>query len=212
MTELPPKLPDPWLAQIRDAVRQDSRKTLLLTVLGSSVVAALITGGLNWGLEWYKTRTSANVEKYKACLDIQKENLREKRAIYTKLAEKYMHFKVAVDNTVATCETAANQRNNTQLLRFAYGSLDGVSEQLAEIQAATQDPSIDQQLRSELTKINDVVGPLVAKASDDNHRVARLEVLPELVQSYKQSLQPQINQTGNQLQSVMTTLKPDPCF
>jgi len=44
---LPEKIPEGWLKQIREAAKQDNRKAFLWTLLGSSVVAAVVTQNID---------------------------------------------------------------------------------------------------------------------------------------------------------------------
>ncbi len=209
--ELPPKMPQGWLDQLSATFSQSTRKAVIATILGSSVAAALVTGGLNFLLEGYKALQVAKTEQYKVCLDSHREDLKEKKAEYSTLAEKYRQLAKAFDDCLATCETVLNHQDVQKLRGFAYDSLDDVAQRLIDVKTTAQSPIIDEEVRKNLTELGESLGPAVVAVSDDGRKEPKVSVLPQFLNSCKNEIRPKLDQLGKLIQASMKNLKPEPC-
>jgi hypothetical protein len=211
MVELPDDIPPSWITQLKKELKPYAITTLIVALLGSSVIAAVFTEIGNVYLESTKAKYAADVERYKACLDINKENLRAKRALYSTLAEKYRQLQVDFDDCISTCQAAIAHPKDHTMLKYAYDSLDGVTKRLVETQASARDVQIDQELRGKLTTLNDLLGPKLSDVSDDAKKTPRVEKLPDFVRTCQDTIRPQVDDTNNQIQLAIKSLKIEPC-
>lgn len=208
---LPDKIPETWLAQLREVVKQDARKALVWTILGSSVVAAVVTAGANLYLESVKAGNAAEIEKYKACLDSKKEDLKESRVLYSTLSEHFRTFEGDFEDCIATCEAALKHPADRKVMRFAYDSLTDLPKRLVEIQVASRDERISDEVRQSLNGINEEASPKLMEVTNYDQKIPHMSRLPELVKLYKESLKPQITGTKNQIRTAVGSLKIEPC-
>lgn len=210
-SNLPPELPETWLNQLKDVLKKSTRTTLLLTLLGSSAVAAIVTAGSNFVLKIIELRNNVEIENYKVCLAGQKQELTDLRDLYSPVLKKYREFEADFSNCIETCKDAYSNLEARQTPHDAYETLIKVSNDLAELQTAADDETgIAPELR---TSLKQIIDPLILKifaTLDNDRKVAKVNKLPEFVKSAETD-QPKIVQMKVQLQNAFRSLKPSPC-
>lgn len=206
---LPEKLPEAWLNQLKDALKQDTRKLLFLTLLGSSVVAAIVTAGANYVLEVKKLNNAAQVEKYKICLDLRREDLKESRAAYSTIAEKFRQFEADFSDCLATCQEALPDKNH-QTPRDAYEALITVVNDLVVLQSSAVDTRASAEVRSSLSEIIIPAIEKIHSTVDNVRKRARITELDEFVE-WANAETPKIQLTKRQIETAGKTLKLESC-
>lgn len=208
---LPNQLPEGWVNQLKDAVKVDTRKTLLFTVVGSSVVAAFVTAGANFFLEVLKLQNNAAIENYKICLDRAKEDAKERRALYATLAEKFSRFEADFDSCVATCDDAADLKSKgRQTPAQAYEALSRVVQDLVELAAQERVQGLSVAVVEKLHANNDTTIKMVAGVMDNDRNVAKIMALPNFVNLAK-AHQPEIVRTKQLIDAEMRSVGAVPC-
>src|SRR5215213_2178250 len=91
-TGIPADLPEKWLTQIKDALKQDNRRIFWTTVAGSSVIAALLGVIANFALESYKARLNHGLETHKVELQQQNKVRNETYEAYSALLLQLEQF------------------------------------------------------------------------------------------------------------------------
>jgi hypothetical protein len=183
---LPAEFPAGWLNQIREAVRQDNRRAFWITLLSSTVVAALLTVIANFGLETYKASLNSDIEQKKADQQLRNEQLKEKRVVYTRLAQDFRDFQVELKTCQVSCKLALNSRGNGALRAIAQQQCGAVSDKMSDIFDSKLDPLIDGEISDEIDQIFDPLGNQLSEELDDSSKIERLSNLIDgLEQSVK---------------------------
>ncbi|MDX6612554.1 MAG: hypothetical protein QOD75_1740 [Blastocatellia bacterium] len=163
-------------------------------------------------LETMKLNNTAEIEKYKACLDLRREEVKELRTVYSTVAQKLRQFEKDFDNCLTTCEDASDTRKKKrQSPRDAYDALIAAAKGLAEIQALARDTRVSADLRSSLLDMNERVIRNISATLDNDRQLAKIDKLPEFVASGRTDLQPKIVQIKVQMETATKSLKAESC-
>jgi hypothetical protein len=133
---LPAELPDKWLTKIKETVVQNNRQTVLITITGSSVLAAVLATAGNFWLEPYKARLNYQGEVSKARLQNQQNELNARRAAYDALDGKLEEFSRALTTYIGTCNFIARNPGTRGYETFAAQSWDLLTDQLGNVSKA----------------------------------------------------------------------------
>lgn len=125
---LPAKLPDAWLKDIKDSVRESKKRLIITTILGSSLLSGLLGVVGNYFLEGHK-------------LDLQFKKLRVERKLesYSQLAKDIQALEAKIIVARVSSLNAADGKIKIEL------ALDQIN-QLANHVAIVQDRVKDQNL------------------------------------------------------------------
>lgn len=205
---LPEKLPEPWLNQLREAVKQDTKKVLWLTLLGSSVVASVVTAGANFVLELIKQSNSAQVKRYEVCLDMKKEDLKELRVVYSAVADKFREFETDFSDCIATCEEVLP--DNRQTPRDASEALVKVANDLIALESASSDTRVSVDVRTSLAGIIEPTIKQIYATVDNEREIAKVSEIPKFLK-WADSEKTRIAQVKTQLETARRGLKIEPC-
>jgi len=199
--ELPPRMPDEWVTQLRGALKEDSKKLIGVVLLGSSVVAAVVSAIAGLGLEFYKAHNQRKVEEYKVQLDMNKTQLNEVRALYAVLADKVRKFEKELDDSVGTCQLAIKNNYKQQFVDYAKASFDSVSESMEGLREATMDPRIDAEIVRKIDAMRDALAPKLASVD------APAQNMAELVSLSESKLKPALIDVKQRIQNAARSLK-----
>jgi hypothetical protein len=187
---LPPNLPPDWLADIKKAVRP----SILLALLGSSVVASLITvvGGI------YQQRTQFKIETERA-------RSAEYREAYKTLYGRVRNLQAEMDNLTGTADVLLRYRRNVAVQRDVQASIKKVAEQMAGVFRASRDPKIGPGIAQRVARILD---PLSVRLSAAQKAKNNLGPIRELVDRYKSQWGPDIRDLMSDIDAKMQTFSP----
>jgi len=175
--KLPPELPARWLDQIKNAVKEGRGKVILMTILGSSVISALVSIGGDYLLE---TR--------KAKLEVAKKEHAEKVDAYANLGKQVEEFHSDLDSAVMTFEYAVNKGfavkgSKADFNKNVDNSIKTVAVKIIELRKASMNARIDDASIKENTK--QVLAELpqyLAECQRDK------SALPKVINLFKNSL------------------------
>jgi len=187
---LPPGLPPSWLEQIRKAVLPSTSITLVSTLLGSSVIAALVGLGVNYLSEARK----ANVELAKTQAFERRESLRT-------LSNHLLALNRELDNLIATSQLLPRHGSNSKLSGYAKKSFDHSGEQMELISGDLKDPRISEDIEKEVKKILDALEHPLQQVQKDPKNIGELaELYDKELQTKIRRVQTQIDQTIHQIE------------
>ena len=189
-TQTPQQLPAEWLEQIKEASRSGAKSTAWALILGSSVLAALISAGANF---WLESRR-ANVELEKGRIAQVQQSLKNLNEGIGKLDQ-------ALDLLIATGEAGLANRNDKRLAVYTRKTIDQVGDLMAGLMPYTQDPYVDQPIRAGLADILDELGPELEKV-----RIS-LRTLGALSKIYREDLRPRLKKLQTDLTVTIQTTR-----
>ena len=143
---LPATLPQSWLEQIKTAVKEGRGKVILMTILGSSVISALVSFGGDYLLE---TR--------KAKLEVAKKAHAEKVDAYANLGKQVEEFYSDLDSAVMTFEYAVSKGfavkgSKNDFNKNVDNSINTVAVRVIELRKASMNARIDDTSIQDKTK------------------------------------------------------------
>ncbi len=185
-------IPEEWLKQLREVLKQDNKKAFVVTVLSSSVIAALLSVIANFGLESYKAHLSASIEEQKADYQLKNDQLKEKRQMYAKLTSDFRQFEVDLKTCSIACKLAMKNRTNISLVDLALHQCDVLSDQMKEVTNAKTDPLIDEAIVDRIDRILDPLGFKLSIAMQDSGKISELVSLLDQTQQSLAEVKKQI--------------------
>lgn len=153
MTDLPSKLPPDWLTQIKEAVKGGKTRLVIGTILGSSVISALVTSGLDYWL----------LEPRRLQLTSQQRLKDDQIDAHKRLAEQLNVFNKALDDAVLTSKIALQQPQEKELVSYARQNLFSLSQPMRAVELANNQ-KIDKEISTKLKETVDRVGKALEKA------------------------------------------------
>jgi hypothetical protein len=155
MTALPSELPPGWLTQIEKTVKGGKAMLLITTILGSSLISAAVTAGLDYYILGPRRLQLTSQHRLK---DDQID-------AHQKLAEQLNVFNKSLDDAVVTCRLALKNPGEKELQKYATQGLFSLSSQpMIALRAANNNHKIDQAISANLEKTIDTVGKALEKA------------------------------------------------
>jgi len=162
--------------------------TLVSTLLGSSVIAALVGLGVNYLTESRK----ANVE-------LAKTQAIQKRESLQTLSNHLLALNRELDNLIATSQLLPRHGSSSKLSGYAKKSVDHTGEQMELISGDLKDPRISEDIEKEVKEILDALGPRLQQIQKDPSNIGELAELYEReLQTKVRKVQAKIDQTIHQ--------------
>lgn len=154
-----PLLSEDWIKELRETLKNDNRKVLLSTILGSSVLAALIGAGASIGLERLRFSSSANLEDYKAAVQIRTSQLIEARAAYSTLGDKLTQIGLDLDFLVRLWRYEIKGAANQSFSKDADAYFDQLTDHMNELYTLINndtktDPNVRQRIRDAINNLS----------------------------------------------------------
>ena len=173
---LPPTLPESWLEQIKKAVKESWVKIILTTILGSSVIASLISLA---GDYWMETR--------KVKLEVAKQEHAETIAAYANLGKQVEEFQGDLESAVLTFEYAVNNKfavkgSKSDFNKNVDNSIKTVAVKIVELRKASMSVRIDDSIKENTRKILAELPQYLAECQSDK------SALPKVIELFKSSL------------------------
>src|SRR5271170_1730355 len=126
---LPSSIPVAWLSEITDAVEAD-RPSMLITLLGSSLLSAVIAAGTAFGTAYFTIKANGDLEIRKAELAARQDELKESMTAYDRLDEKLSQLLIQLKGvsqliqiTQVRHRPSANIRSELQSLGVSEGTI-----------------------------------------------------------------------------------------
>jgi hypothetical protein len=160
---LPPDVPEKWLIQLKETVKQDNKKIFWTTVASSTVIAALLGVIANFSLESYKARLNSNLEKYKVELQQQNRIRNETYEAYSALSLQLNRFSERLDDYVGVCKVAADHPEEKQFAEWARQAWGSLTDQIGDVTRAKNNNHVDRVIAQEADKLT---GPVIKNLNE----------------------------------------------
>lgn len=187
ITTLPEQMPTSWVDQIKKAIKPSK----VGMVLGSSVIAALVSFGANYAMEIRKAR-----------VELAKMHAIDARQSLQTLANHLVTLDLRLDNLATTSELLQRSASKPTLSGYAKKSVDHVSEQMTLVYASAKDPRIGSGIAGHVTEVLDTLAPRLAQAQSD------LKAFGTLADLYKGDLQPRIQGIQGEIEIAIRQTEP----
>jgi hypothetical protein len=195
--KLPDRMPDEWLNQIQTTVKKDKWKAFWAALLGSSVIAAVITGFLNYRIESYKSQVLFGLEKFKQELAVTTEQerirlqnrndeLSQKRTAHGDLLSKFRQFDVALREYIKACREASGNRGDAALAEYSVSRQGILVGQMSQLTASTSP--------DEFKEIEDRIDAILELVNKDIINADPLNDYATMNSSYEGNILPKIKE------------------
>lgn len=207
---LPPKMPEAWLDQLRQEAKKGYLITLVTSLLGSSVIAAVITGFVSLRIESYKKQAALELEAYKKPMAIEIEEaktklknhndeLAAKKVVLDGVKANFLRFALNLDDYMLALEAAAKTPEVGSLVAFRDQRLDEVVKQMGVI--TTTAPKED-----EFTEIDNKIDEVLQTTGLVLNNGSSPQTYPHLRDQYERIIKPKINDVEKLLNEKAKTL------
>jgi hypothetical protein len=170
---LPDRIPDAWLTDLKNAVRESRAKLIVTTVLSSSLLTGVLSTVGNYYIDSKKAVSSA-------ALELKKDRAKEKLRLYDSLSGKLNDFKQALHLSLLIFNDAKTKMEDKNMSSNVAQSIQSLLDQMMEIADARAKIN-DGELT---TLIDTTVRPLtpeLAKASNDPNYLSDLKAMTNLI-------------------------------
>jgi hypothetical protein len=165
---LPESIPERWLAQIRDAVKAD-QPSVVWTLLGSSVLGAVIAAGSSFGTSYINSRASVELEIKKSQLEEARIANKAKFDSYKMLDQNLNDLLSAFSGLTTLMEIARknNQLGQKDVTASFRSQINGLGVKEGILIDMKSDPNIEPDLWTEIDKpITSITTAMRAADSD----------------------------------------------
>ena len=207
---LPSQMPDAWLEQLRREAKKGYLINFLTSLLGSSVIAAAITGFVNFRIESYKKQAAQDLEAYKKPIAIaieeekiklknRNDELAARKSVLDSVRTNFLNFGRDLDEYMLALEAESKTPGVQSLVTFRSQRLDQVVNQMSVV--TTTAPKED-----EFTEINNKIDEVLEKTSLVLNDVSSPQNYPNLRDQYEKTIKPKINDVEKLLNDKAKTL------
>ena len=195
-SQLPATLPVGWLEEIKAAVKESWSKIILTTILGSSVIASLISFGGNYWLE-----TS------KANLELTKKGREEVLHAYGHLGKQVEELQSDLASAVLTFDYAiksgaAVEGSKHEFIKNVDNSIITVSSKIADVNEASNNVQIDDpSIKRSTEKALDYLPEYLAESQSDK------SALPKVINLFRSRLKAELDELKVQIEKKRNSIR-----
>jgi|GEM_PF-5571295 len=191
---LPEKLPEGWLSDLKNAIKESRKKLILTTILSSSLLTGIIS-----------TVAGYYLETKKAALELRKHDAAQKIELYDTLNNDINDFKYTIDATDILLGIAKEQREESLSAQVSM-QVKAVLDQMRVVEkTATKvnDRDLHELFRSAVTPLT----PELNKATQDSnylHNAGAINGLIGICESISNKKLPEINGLIEKKKQILT--------
>ena len=195
-SQFPAKLPDSWIKEIKAAVKESGGKILLTTLLGSSVIASVVSFA---GSYWLETR--------KADFELSKKGREERLEAYGHLGKQVEVLQADLASAVLTFEYAvktgaAVKGSKHDFIKNVDNSIVTVSLKIADVNEAYHNVKIDDSsIKQNTEKALEGLPQYLAEAQTDK------SALPKVINLFRNSLKTQLERLKVQIETKRNAIR-----
>lgn len=195
-SQLPATLPDGWLEQIKAAVKESRGKIILTMVLGSSVIASLVSFA---GSYWVETR--------KANLELTKKGREEALEAYGYLGKQVEVLQSNLASAVVTFEYAvksgaAVKGSKHEFIKNVDNSILTVSSKIADVNEASKNVQIDDaSIKQKTEKALEHLPGYLAESQTDK------SALPKVINLFRSKLKTELDELKLEIEKKRNSIR-----
>lgn len=195
-SQLPATLPDGWLEQIKAAVKESRGKIILTMVLGSSVIASLVSFA---GSYWVETR--------KANLELTKKGREEALEAYGYLGKQVEVLQSDLASAVVTFEYAvksgaAVKGSKHEFIKNVDNSILTVSSKIADVNEASKNVQIDDaSIKQKTEKALEHLPGYLAESQTDK------SALPKVINLFRSKLKTELDELKLEIEKKRNSIR-----
>lgn len=205
---LPNSMPEAWIEQLRDT-RKDKLRVLLTSLITSTVIAALITGFVNYRLESFKKQAALDLEAYKKPIAVQIEeekiklqtrnaHLATRKTTYDGIKMNFLKFIFDLEQYVLALEAAFQTKGDENFLKFSQQKLDALVNQMTVITTAPKN--------DEFKELDERVDEILEKTNLTLKEIGSPQDCSKLKNQYESVIKPMIEEVKKLLDAKEKSL------
>ena len=181
-SQLPTTLPASWLEEIKAVMKESRRRIVLTTILGSTVIASLVSFAGNYWLESRKANVELTKKGREEVLEAYGRLGKQVEVLQADLASAVLTFDYAVKSHIAV------KGSKHEFIKNVDNSIITVSLKIADMNEASQNVHIDDAVIKQKTeKALEELPEYLAECQSDK------SALPKVIELFRSTLKTELD-------------------
>jgi hypothetical protein len=198
--KMEPPLPPDLVSQLRIALREENKKLILPTILGSTRLATVITVVSNFWVESYKIRAQTDLIRLETTLQLKKQEVADRKEAYSKLHNDFTSVQNSLFTLVKVCEDNMKNPGRPPSASGFETELDELTEKMGEVYTGIESALVDDETRKRIGNILDSLAPRLAEIQGKPKRI------PSFISDYYQNLRSTLHGVKKDMEEKMNSL------